>query len=114
MTGQTPRELAERFRAVLDEEIADPAERAQAAARLDAALAAATASRSASAGRAWLAREAPVDKERDRGLVPLPGTGVSLAVYYVCPNGDYDLVLEAPPAVPPRCPNDGQEMITEG
>lgn len=113
-------DLAHRLRAELADVIADPEERRTVAEELDDALAGADrdavldALTSTSTTRAWYLTHAPVLKDTDRSFQPLPGNAASLAVYYVCPNGDSDIVLPAKPDVPPRCPIDGAEMITEG
>jgi hypothetical protein len=115
------RTLATRLRADLAAVVADAGDRARISTDLDAALTSDPLARDAlldvinghASTRRWYAEHAPVPDDVDRSYSPLPGSGETIGLYYVCPQGDHDKVLLSAPRTPPRCPVHGIEMITE-
>jgi hypothetical protein len=114
------RSLAERLRSELATIIPHEAERDAITEQLDAAIvdtspdgrdALLDAFGSHPATRAWLKSRAPVPDDVDRMFELLGGDVAVNPPYFICPNGDFDIVLDAMPATPPRCPNDGAEMV---
>ena len=115
------RTLATRLRADLENVVADPIERDRIDAELDTALHADPIDRDAlqdvinahEPARAWFARNAPVTEDVDRNFELLAGDADAGIYYYVCPQGDADVVFDVRPRRPPRCPKHDIEMITE-